>query len=204
VLRHLPTCAAFLASLTIVVHGQSLNKTHSPGPLSESAQKSAATDPNYVIGAQDVLDISVWKEPDFSRSVPVRPDGKISLPLLNDVTAAGLTPAQLAAKLTSDLNKYLTNPQVTIIVTQINSKRVYLMGEVNRAGGYALLPQMTVLQALSNAGGITAFASPKKIYILRQENGKQEKLTFNYKDAIDGKHPEQNIELLAGDTIVVP
>lgn len=166
--------------------------------------KSATEDPNYVIGAQDVLDVSVWKEPDFTRTVPVRPDGKISLPLLNDVQASGLTPSQLAAEVTKSLTKFVTSPQVTIIVTQINSQRVYLLGEVARAGAYTMLPDMTILQALSNAGGFTQYANSKKIYVLRDENGKQQKLFFNYKDVISGKRNEQNIKLKAGDTIVVP
>jgi polysaccharide export outer membrane protein len=161
-------------------------------------------DPNYVIGPQDLIDISVWKEPDLSRSVPVRPDGKISLPLLNDIQAAGLTPTQLGAQITTNLAKYVTNPQVTVIVSQINSQRIYILGEVARAGGYTLLPDMNVLQALSNAGGLTAFANSKKIYILRRDSGKQQKIPFNYKEVISGKDPSQNISLKAGDTIVVP
>src|ERR1700735_5513671 len=144
-----------------------------PAMPDETVKKSATVDPNYVIGGQDVLDISVWKEPDVSRTVPVRPDGKISLPLLGDVQATGLPPLQLAAQITSGLNKYMTSPQVTITVSQINSRRIYLLGEVARAGAYPLLPEMTFLQALSNAGGFTAFANSKKIYLLRQENGKQ-------------------------------
>ena len=166
---------------------------------------SATADPNYVIKPQDLIDVSVWKEPDLSRAaVPVRPDGKISLPLVNDVQAAGLTPAQLSAQITSGLTKYMTNPQVTVIVTQINSQRVYILGEVIRAGSYELLPDMNVLQALSDAGGFTAFANSKKIYVLRQDNGKQQKIPFNYKDVISGKDPGQNIALKAGDTIIVP
>jgi polysaccharide biosynthesis/export protein len=167
-------------------------------------QKPAASDPNYVIGAQDILDISVWKEVELTRTVPVRPDGKISLPLLNDVQAAGLTPTQLAEQITMSLKKFVTDPQVTVIVTQINSQRIYIMGEVNRAGAYPLLPQMTVLQGLSSAGGFTQFANLKKIYMFRIEDGKQVKYPFNYKDVVGGKHPEQNVQLKAGDTIVVP
>lgn len=170
----------------------------------ELAKKVATQDPNYVIGSQDMLDISVWREPDFSRTVPVRPDGKISLPLLNDMQAAGLTPSQLAEELTKSLNKFVTNPQVTIIVTQINSQRFYVLGEATRPGAYTLIPDMTILQALSNAGGFTTYANSKKIYLLRQENGKQQKLSFNYKDVISGKRTEQNIALKNGDTIVVP
>lgn len=168
------------------------------------AQKGTTADPNYIIGAQDLLDVSVWKEAELTRTVPVRPDGKISLPLLNDVQAAGLTPQQLAAEITTNLKKFVTNPQVTVIVSQINSQRVYILGEAVRPGAYPLLPGMTVLQALSSAGGFTMFANMKKIYVLRQEGGKQEKFPFNYKDVIDGKRPEQNIVLKAGDQIVVP
>jgi polysaccharide export outer membrane protein len=180
------------------------NQTPTKPAAAGVAAKPATDDPNYMIGAQDVLDISVWKEPEVSRTVPVRPDGKISLPLLNDVQAAGLTPSQLAAQLTESLKKFVANPQVTVIVTTINSQRVYIMGEVIRAGAYPLLPGMTVLQGLSSAGGFTQFANLKKIYVLRQENGKQVKLPFNYKEVVGGKNPDQNITLKAGDTIVVP
>src|ERR1700735_11302 len=174
-------------------------------PVANAAQKAApSTDPNYVIGPQDVLDISVWKEPEVSRVVPVRPDGRISLPLLNDVQAAGLTPAALAAQLTDSLKKYVTNPQVTVIVTAINSQRVYLLGEVTRPGAFPMIPGMTVLQAISSGGGFTQYARTKSIYVLRNENGKQVKYPFNYKDVLGGKKPEQDIALKAGDTVVVP
>jgi polysaccharide export outer membrane protein len=171
---------------------------------SSAASKAATGDPNYVIGGQDVLDISVWKEAELTRTVPVRPDGKISLPLLNDVQAAGLTPTQLAAQITESLKKFVTNPQVTVIITQINSQRIYILGEVTRAGAYPLLPDMTVLQGLSSAGGFTQFANLKKIYMFRTENGKQVKYPFNYKDVISGKASDENVVLKAGDTIVVP
>ena len=175
-----------------------------PGEQDPPAQKAVPQDPNYVIGSQDVLDINVWKEAELTRTVPVRPDGKISLPLLNDVQAAGLTPTQLAESITTSLKKYVTDPQVTVIVKEINSQRVYIMGEVTRAGAYPLLPNMTFLQALSSAGGFTQFANLKKIYMFRTESGKQVKYPFNYKDVISGKRPEQNVVLKAGDTIVVP
>ena len=168
------------------------------------AKAPATADPNYVIGPQDVLDIDVWKEPELTRSVPVRPDGKISLALLNDVQAAGLTPTQLSEEITTKLKKFMTDPQVTVIVTQINSQRVYILGEMTRPGAYPLLPGMTVLQALSSAGGFTIFANSKKIYVLRSEGGKQEKLPFNYKEVVKGKNADQNIVLKAGDQIVVP
>lgn len=166
--------------------------------------KAAIADPNYVIGPQDVLDINVWKEPELSRSVPVRPDGKISMALLNDVQAAGLTPMQLTVQITTGLKKFVSDPQVTVVVSAINSQRIYILGEVARAGAFPLLPGMTILEALSSAGGFTMFANAKKIYLLRNVNGKQEKYPFNYKDVIRGKTPEQNIPMKAGDTIVVP
>lgn len=176
-------------------------KTTQSGP---EVSNAATTDPAYIIGAQDVLDISVWKEKELTETVPVRPDGRISLPLLNDMQAAGLTPTQLADQITKGLKKFVTDPQVTVVVTQINSQRVYLIGEVKRAGAYPLLPGETVLQALSSSGGFTMFANMKKIYVLRTVNGKQDKYPVNYKDVVDGKRPDQNIVLKAGDTIVVP
>jgi len=159
--------------------------------------------PEYVIGPEDVLHIQVWKENDLTATLPVRPDGKISLPLLNDVQAAGLTPEKLAETLTEKLKKYVADPRVTVVVTQINSKRIYLTGEVNKAGAMAMLPNMTVLQALSSAG-LNQFAKTKGIYVLRMENGKQEKLPVNYRKLVKGQDIEENYVLQPGDTIVVP
>ena len=194
-----------LAAVPTLAQQNGASQTSQPDSQSASpAQQSATSDPNYVIGPQDVIDVNVWKEPDISRTVPVRPDGKISLPLLNDVQAAGMTPAQLGTQITASLKKYVTNPQVTIIVTAINSQRIYVLGEVTRPGAFPLLPGTTVLRGLSSAGGFTQFARMKGIYVLRLENGKQVKYPFNYKDVVGGKHPEQDILLKAGDTIVVP
>lgn len=173
-------------------------------PAAQAKPLPATTDPNYVIGAEDVLDVSVWNETQISRSVPVRPDGKISLPLLNDMQAAGLTPSQLGTQIAEGLKKFITDPQVTVIVTAVNSRRYYITGEVQRAGTYPLLPEMTVLQALASSGGFTTFANTSKIYVLRTINGKQTKLPFNYKDVLNGKRPEQNVMLMPGDTIVIP
>ena len=159
--------------------------------------------PDYVIGADDTLHISVWKEPDLTETLPVRPDGKISMPLLNDITAAGLTPLQLRDTITDRLKKYVSDPRVTVVVTGMNSRRVFVTGEVTHTGPMTLLPHMTMLQALAQAG-FTQFANPKATYLLRNENGKQQKLPFNYKEVVKGNHPEQNIELKPGDTIVVP
>jgi polysaccharide export outer membrane protein len=134
----------------------------------------------------------------------VRPDGKISLPLLNDVQAAGLTAMELANNITEGLKKFITSPQVTVSVTEINSRRVYVTGEVTKPGAFALLPNMTVLQAITSASGFTQFARTKKIYVLRNEGGKQVKYPFNYNEVVSGKRPEDNIMLQPGDTIVVP
>src|SRR5215468_2538140 len=174
-----------------------------PAPAAQ-APATAVVDADYKIGPQDVVRIDVWKEPDISRTIPVRPDGKITLPLLNDVQAAGLTAMQLAASLHDSFSKYLTNPQVTVTVTEINSRRVYITGEVVRAGALPLLPGMTVLQALSSSGGFTQFAKTKSIYVLRTEEGKQVKHPFNYKEVVKGNLQGQNILLQPGDIIVVP
>ncbi len=173
--------------------------TAKPAPEAKSASGE-----EYRIGPQDLVRIDVWKEPDISRTIPVRPDGKISLPLMNDVQAAGLTAMELAGSIREGLSKYITSPQVTVTVTEINSRRVYVTGEVMRPGAQPLLPNMTVLQALTSAGGFTQFARTKNIYVLRTEDGKQVKHPFNYKAVLDGKHPEDNIQLQPGDVIVVP
>jgi len=160
-------------------------------------------DATYVIGPEDSLHIAVWKENDLTATLPVRPDGKISLPLLNDVQAAGLTPQQLADSVTEKLRKYIADPRVTVVVIAINSKRIYLTGEVLHAGAMPMLPSMTVLQALASAG-ISQFANTKRIYVLRVASGRQEKLPVNYRKLVKGEQIEQNYVLQPGDTIVVP
>jgi len=175
-------------------------KSDKPANETPAAPAAAA---DYVIGADDTLHISVWKEPDLSEILPVRPDGKISMPLLNDVRAAGLTPLELKDSITEKLKKYIADPRVTVAVTGMNSRRIFVSGEVIHTGPMVLLPHMTVLQAVSQAG-FTQFANVKGIYLLRTESGTQEKLPFNYKQVIKGRHSEQNIELKPGDTVVVP
>ena len=168
-----------------------------------TAASASPAGPEYVIGPEDALHIAVWREADLTASLPVRPDGKISLPLLDDVQAAGLTPKQLADSITEKLKKFLADPRVTVVVTQINSKRIYLVGEVLHVGATPMLPNMTVLQALSSAG-LNQFANTKRIYVLRTENGKQQKLPVNYRKLVKGEQIEQNYLLQPGDTIVVP
>lgn len=186
-------------SLTALAQGNA-KKDKAP----ESAPAAATNDAAYVIGPQDVLNVNVWKEPEMTATVPVRPDGKISLPLLNDIQAAGFTPMQLTSQITDRLKKFIDDPRVTVIVTQINSQRVYILGQVNRPGAFPLLPEMTVLQALSSAGGFAQYANTSKIYVLRTQNGEQSKMTFNYKEVVRGEKSQQNIVLKSGDTIVVP
>jgi polysaccharide biosynthesis/export protein len=178
------------------------NKPSSDRP--EGVNPAVKVGKDYVIGADDVLDVSVWKEQELTRTLQVRPDGKISMPLLGDVQAAGLTPGQLAQTVSERLKKYLTAPQVTVILTQINSQRVYVIGEVTRPGAYAVLPGMTILQAISSAGGLTQFANSKKIFLMRNENRTQAKYPFSYKEVLDGRKAEENLTVKAGDTIVVP
>jgi polysaccharide biosynthesis/export protein len=173
-----------------------------PARPAEGTQ-DAATPSDYVIGADDVLKISVWKEPDLSETLPVRPDGKISMPLLNDIPAAGLTPLQLKDSITEKLKKYIADPRVTVVVSAMNSRRIFVTGEVLHSGPMVLLPHMTMLQALSQAG-FSQFANLKAIYLLRTENGRQVKLPFNYKEVVKGNHQEQNLQLKPGDTLVVP
>jgi len=161
------------------------------------------TNSSYVIGPDDVLYVNVWKEPDLTNTLPVRADGMISLPLLNDVKAAGLTPMELADSISKKLKKYLDDPHVTVVVTQMNSQRIYAMGEVQHPGSINLLPDMRVLQALATTG-FTQFANTKGIYVLRTENGSQRKIPVPYKKLIKGQDMDQNLVLKPGDTIVVP
>jgi polysaccharide export outer membrane protein len=179
-----------------------------PPPATAPSQTQASPVPvieasKYIIGPDDVLQITVWKEPTLSGAVPVRPDGMISMALLGDVKAAGLTPMQLSANLTLQLKKYVQDPLVTVVVTSVNSQRIFLVGEVGHVGAIPLTPGMTPLQAIAAAGGLSPFAKSKHIYILRGPEGKQEKIPFNYKAALRGEN-QQNIILLPNDTVVVP
>jgi polysaccharide export outer membrane protein len=156
----------------------------------------------YVIGAEDSLQITVWKEPTLSGTIPVRPDGMISLVLVGDLRAAGLTPMALSADISQRLKKYIQDPVVTVVVLGVNSQRIFTVGELNKVGPVMLTPGMTPLQAIVSAGGLTQFANSKRIYILRTVGGKQQNIPFNYKKALKGDN--QGISLVPGDTIVVP
>jgi polysaccharide export outer membrane protein len=159
----------------------------------------------YIIGADDVLAINVWKEPEISKTVPVRPDGMISLPLLGEIKARGLTPVQLEDQISDSLKKIMSDPQVTVIVSQVNSLTFNIMGQVARPGYFPLTRPMTVLDAIALCGGFRDFAKQKKIYVLRTgPDGKQVQFKFNYKEVIKGKNMAQNIQLQPHDTLVVP
>jgi polysaccharide biosynthesis/export protein len=172
------------------------------------ASEVAATKPHddiFVIGNDDLLAINVWKEPDISRQVPVRSDGKISLPLVGEIQAAGETPLKLEQELAARLKDYISQPEVTVIVQQINSQKFNILGQVNRPGSFALTNSATVLDAIALAGGFRDFAKQKSIYILRQNpDGTQVRLAFNYKQVVKGQNPEQNIKLQPRDTVVIP
>jgi polysaccharide biosynthesis/export protein len=176
------------------------SKPQSALPLNPIDTVGVAVEPNkYLIGPEDVLFIKVWRENDFTLPMAVRPDGKITMPLIGEVQAAGETPLQLTKALTELLTKYINNPDVTVLITEVRSKKYYIIGEVNRQGSFALVTPTTVLEALSNAGGFHVFANTKKIKILR--GGKV--YTFNYNDVTKAKHMEQNIYLENGDKIIV-
>jgi len=181
-----------------VIKPQSPQPSNPPGT---SENSPAAVDPNkYLIGAEDALFIKVWREPDYSGPAFVRPDGKITMPLIGEVQAGGLTPIQLTKSITESLTKLINNPDVTVFVTEVRSKKYYIDGEVNRSGSFPLITATTILEALTNASGFREFSNPKKITILR---GKKI-LKFNYKEVIAGKHMEQNVFVESGDHIHVP
>ena len=171
-----------------------------PGLKSEPGGR--ATDA-YVIGASDVLAVTVWKEQTLSGNLLVRPDGMISLPLLGDVQASGLTPLQLAEQIAAKLKKYVQDPNVTVVISQIHSKVVYMLGEVGKKGPIEMTPGMTLLEAISSAGGLTDYANSKKMYVLRVEAGNHVKIPVRYKQALKGDSAF-NLVLAPDDTIVVP
>jgi polysaccharide export outer membrane protein len=198
--------AFFLPSLI----GYSQHAEPAAGPAQVAAPVPAAPNPgagtassSYVIGPSDVLTVTVWKEPTLSGEILVRPDGMITLPLLGDVQASGLTPLQLADQIAAKLKKYVQDPNVSVVVGQIHSKVVYLLGEVGKKGPVEMTSGMTLLDAIAAAGGLTDYANAKKIYILRDEAGKHERIPVHYKEALKG-NSEFNLILEPGDTIVVP
>ena len=177
--------------------------------FSLSQEKQGAIDkpienPNYMIGPEDVLYIQVWKEETLTRTVPVRSDGMISLPLINEVQASGLTPLQLKESLTEKFKNFIEDPVVTVVVMEANSFKVFVTGQVRNPGVYRLRTETTLLQIILLAGDFTNEANPKKIVIIRREHGKDKRLDVNYNDIINGVNPELNFVLKPGDTVIVP
>ena len=176
-----------------------------PKPIAPVVPATPVTPPpGYLIGPDDVLQVIYWREKDVSAEVTVRPDGMISLPLLNDVKAAGLTPEQLRDAINGAAKKFFDDPSVTVTIKTINSRRVYITGNVHKPGQYPLTTSTTVLQLIAMAGGLAEYANQKNITIMRVENGKTVTYVFNYKDVVKRKNLAQNIELKPGDTIIVP
>lgn len=212
-------CVAVAAGLLLfAVPGILSGQTVAPGPGTDSAHPGGASpdqvtpspinrahNNTYVIGDDDLLEVNVWKEPDVSRTIPVRSDGKISLPLVGEVQAAGRTPVQLEEDITNRLRNFITEPAVTVMVQKINSLKFNVMGEVIKPGSYALTTATTIVDAIATAGGFRDFAKKKSIYVLHQNaDGTEARLSFNYNDFVKGRNAKQNIHLQPGDTVVVP
>lgn len=187
----------------LVCHAQDKEVAAVPTATTAAGMGVKTSTDGYLIGASDVLVVTVWKQPTLSGSLLVRTDGMISMPLLGDVQASGVTPLQLADQIAAKLKKYLQDPTVSVVLSQINSKKVFLLGEVQKRGPVELTSGMNLLQAISSAGGLTDYANTRKIYILRGEAGKQEKIPAHYKEALQG-NSDFNLVLQSGDTIVVP
>lgn len=201
-------CALLAVAVSVPFAGVAQQKAGGAPAQQASQASQAGTSPTvnpdtYVIGADDSLQVTVWKQPSFSGAFPVRPDGMISMVMLGDIRAAGRTPTQLSDDITERLKKYIQDPVVSVVVLAVNSQKIFLVGEVNHTGPVMLTPGMTPLQAIAAAGGLTMFANQKHIYILRGVQGKQQKIPFNYKKALKGDN-SQDISLQPGDTIVVP
>jgi polysaccharide export outer membrane protein len=177
-------------------------RTGSPAPAAQT--QSTVRPADYLIGPEDVLGIVFWREPDLSGDVTVRPDGRITIPVIGELQAAGKRPEELQAEIVTAASKYLSGVNVVVVVRTINSRRVFVTGRVTTPGTYPLMGSLTVMQAIAVAGGLTEYADPKSITILRVDNGQSRTLTFNYQDVSKGKSLEQNIQLRPGDTIVVP
>ena len=202
-------CVVLAASVPVRAQTQTpAAPAQQPTPAEAAASLARPTDPpvppGYVIGADDLLEIVFWKDKDMSAEAKVRPDGRIALPLINEVVAAGLTPEQLQQKLTEESKKYMEDASITVVVREIHSRKAFITGEVNKPGPYPLTSPTTVMQLISLAGGLREYANSKKIVIMRSENGRQTSLPFNYKEVASGKKLNQNIELKPGDTVVVP
>jgi len=195
-------CAAL--SAIAPVSAQEATAVRAGSTMSAARAVAVPLPAGYVIGAQDVLSIVFWRDKDMSADVVVRPDGKISLPLLNEVQAAGFTPEELRARLTEAATKYVEDPTATVVVKEIHSRNVYITGNVAKPATYPLVGDMNVLQLIALAGGLQEYADAKHIVVIRSEGGRQQYHKFNYKDVVRQKRTDQNILLKPGDTVVVP
>ena len=195
--------ALSIIGLVLVLSGPAIGSAETPANQPDS-KKAAAGDPSYIIGPTDILEIQVWKEPDFSRQVLVRPDGKLTLPLVGDIHVSGMTTMALKELLTEKLKDYIDSPEVTVILVESHSKNFYIIGKISRPGTYPLMKDMTVLQAISVAGGLGEWADADSIRIIRKSGAQEKILHFDYKEVISGKNLKQNILLQPNDTIVVP
>src|SRR5688572_8660275 len=196
-------CASCLVAWSTLAAAQAQTQTPVQTASGAPATPAARLPGDYVIGVEDVLSVIFWREKDLSADVVVRPDGKISLPMLNDVHAAGLTPEALAGVVAKAGTKFVRDAGATVIVKEIRSRKFYIIGEVARPGTFQLGSEMTVLQAIGEAGGFIEGADKGDVVIVRNEGGKERRFKFNYNEVVDGKKPEQNIKLLPGDTIIV-
>lgn len=195
-------CVIVCAFFT-VIHAQG-SQTSASNQKGASSNAAAVVLPKgYVIGPEDVLSIVVWREKDMSSDVVVRPDGKISLPLLNDVQAAGYTPEQLAEIVEKTAAKYVTDSDATVIVKAINSRKVFVLGEVAKPGTVPLTSEMNVLQLIAQVGGFLEYANKGNVTILRTENGRERRFKFNYNEVVEGRNLQQNIMLQPGDTVLI-
>jgi polysaccharide biosynthesis/export protein len=212
----LKSCLLICVAFSATSWGQAVDSSQSGAPpdntamtassaQTETAARPPHADDTYIIGDDDVLSINVWKEQDLTRAVPVRSDGRISLPLVGEMQAAGRTPAQLEEDLKAALRGFITDPQVTVIVQEINSRKFNVLGQVNKPGSYPLTADTTIVDAIALAGGFRDFAKKKGIYVVRQgPNGAEIRMAFNYQNFIKGKDTARNIQLKPHDTIVVP
>jgi len=192
-------------SIILVIPSISFCQEEKKSISKKQAQAEIAADSNqYVIGPEDIIYINVWKEEALSRTVPVRMDGKISLPLIDEIKAADLTPLQLKVALVKEFKKFIDNPNVSVIVMEANSFKVYISGQVRTPGVYRLRTETSILQLIPMAGGFTEWANQKKILIIRNDNGKEKRIEVNYKKIVKGKEPISNSILKQGDTIIVP
>jgi polysaccharide biosynthesis/export protein len=196
---------ALILAASVLLAGQTASPQNEATSAGDPAHNGKAHDSTFIIGVDDVLAINVWKETELTRTIPVRTDGKVSLPLVGELQAAGRTPLQLEQEITDKLRSYITDPEVSVMVQQINSEKINVLGQVVKPGAYSLSTAPTVMDAIAAANGLKDFAKKKSIYVLRKNaSGGEDRFPFNYNDYIKGKNTTQNMKLEPHDTVVVP